>query len=356
MTSLTTAEIDRQLASRTGEVAELSSTLVELDNHPGLDHVRRYSPTGVTAQRWEQIQRSLAALWADLGSVTSILESAQAVRGRRSKLGDDDRAELTRLLTDSVGLADTLNRMHAACPAVAGFLDEVDQINAMVAAGITPSLKRLDAVGAAAPSDVADLLGVSATDPLSLTAQEVQQRIATIADGVDRQCRKQAELAALQSNWPEAVAATAVRLDALRDARERAAQTCARTQRDVVSGPLPALADSEPGLRIELESLTAPNPKALQALQRLIDSALQLVRRDEELAQGLLDRRSELTGRLKAYEAKAARLGLGEDRDLLSSSRIASGLLSRRPCDLRAVTRAVADYQHLVAEKRGSPR
>ena len=70
------------------------------------------------------------------------------------------------------------------------------------------------------------------------------------------------------------------------------------------------------------------------------------------MAQGLLDRRTELSGRLKAYEAKAVRLGVAEDPDLLSSRRIATALLSRRPCDLRAVTRAVADYQHMVSVKR----
>jgi hypothetical protein len=36
----------------------------------------------------------------------------------------------------------------------------------------------------------------------------------------------------------------------------------------------------------------------------------------------------------------------------LASSRIAAGLLSRRPCDLRAVTRAITDYQQLLVKKR----
>jgi hypothetical protein len=31
-------------------------------------------------------------------------------------------------------------------------------------------------------------------------------------------------------------------------------------------------------------------------------------------------------------------------------------LLSRRPCDLRAVTRAIADFQNLIAEKQGVTR
>jgi hypothetical protein len=76
------------------------------------------------------------------------------------------------------------------------------------------------------------------------------------------------------------------------------------------------------------------------------------VREEEQLAQGLLDRRSELKGRLTAYQAKAARLGLGEDRDLVACNRIARGLLSRQPCDLRAVTRAVSDYQQMIVDKQ----
>src|SRR5207245_6145366 len=39
MRVLTTDEIDRELESRTKEVATMSATLVELENHPGLEHV-----------------------------------------------------------------------------------------------------------------------------------------------------------------------------------------------------------------------------------------------------------------------------------------------------------------------------
>ena len=134
---------------------------------------------------------------------------------------------------------------------------------------------------------------------------------------------------------------------------EHAAQTRERATQKVLTGPLPVAADAEPKLRAELESMAAPDPAALRELQRRIESALQRVRQDEELAQGLLDRRTELKGRLKAYEAKAARLGLAEDPDLLSSRRIASGLLSRQPCDLRAVTQAIVDYQQMLADEAG---
>ena len=100
MSALTTDEIDRELDSRTKEVAAMSATLLELENHPGLEHVRLYPPTGVTAQRWSVIEKSLAQLWEDLGRMTSILDSARMVRERRSKPDDDDRAELTKLLRE----------------------------------------------------------------------------------------------------------------------------------------------------------------------------------------------------------------------------------------------------------------
>ncbi|MDT5241502.1 MAG: hypothetical protein QOD97_3700, partial [Mycobacterium sp.] len=98
MTDEDTERIDRELASRTKEVAAMSATLIELESHPGLEHVRRYEPTGVTAQRWAVIEKTFAQLWEDLGRMTSILDSARTVRARRSHVDDDDRAELTRLL------------------------------------------------------------------------------------------------------------------------------------------------------------------------------------------------------------------------------------------------------------------
>lgn len=363
---LTTAEIDGELNSRTEEVAAISATMVELDSHPGLQHLRRYPPTGATARRWAAIEMALGQLWEDLGRLTSILESARAVRARSSNLDDDDRAELTRLLRERTldavqrnplvptvagppaegsGLSDTVERMRTAYPVVAHFLGTVDEMNSLVTTGLAPVLRRLDAAGVDSPAEVVDLLGTSANDPLSLTVQEVKARIADIA-----------ELATLQENWTAELANTAVALDGLHDATQRAAQIREQAGQTVVAGPLPARADAEPQLRAALRTITTPDPAALRSLRRRIDDELHNLRRDEELAQGLLDRHNELRGRLRVYQAKAARLGLAEDPDLLSSGRIASGLLSRQPCDLAAVTRAITDYQQLIAEKREPTR
>ncbi|MCW2588784.1 MAG: hypothetical protein JWQ86_1211 [Mycobacterium sp.] len=381
MTALTTDEIDRELDSRTKEVAAAVATLMELDSHPGLEHVRRYPPTGVTAQRWVVIERALGELWEDVGRMTSILDSAKAMRGRRSKPHDDDRAELTRLLRERplevsreriplaqrvitgpgesvgyVGLGDMADDMRAAYPAVAEFLDGVDQINTLVVTRLAPLQKRLDDAGATGPKQIAELLAVSATDPLSLSASDVEERVRIIAADVEQRSTELAELAELQSNWAAAVTATGAQLDALRAAGASAADVRALVEQTVVTGPLPSHEDAEPGLRAQLDSITTPDPATLRSLRHRIEEALRVAREDEELAQGLIDRRTELKGRLTAYQAKAARLELGEDRDLLASSRIASGLLHRQPCDLRAVTRAVADYRQLLVEKQESAR
>jgi hypothetical protein len=376
MTEVSTEAIDRELDSRTKEVAAMSATLIELEGHAGLQHVRRYPPIGVTAQRWGVVEKALGGLWDDLGRMTSILDSARTVRGRRSGIDDDDRAELTRLLfgrplevsrqriplakrtisgpaetVESVGLADVAERMRTEYPAVAEFFDAVDTINSLVAEGLAPTQDRLDEAGAAGPKEIDELLTVSATDPLSLTPQQIEQRVRAIAESVERQSAELAELAALQANWPDALASVAAQLDALRDGVQRAARARERAEQTVLSGQLPVHPDAEPELRKALASLDAPDPAALKALRQRVAEALRIVGEDEQLAQGLLDRRRELAGRLTAYQAKAARLGMGEDADLLACGRIAAGLLSRRPCDLRAVTRAISDFQQMIAQK-----
>jgi hypothetical protein len=291
-------------------LSDLAAKLVELESHPGREHLRRYPSIGATATRRAVIDARLAALWNDLA---------------------DERADLLRA--------------HAAYRAVKEFFDTVDHANGTVAKRLAPLLRQIDASGAPVPEVVTDLLATSACDPLSLTADEIERRIATITELVD-----------LQTKWPEAVTATAAALDALRDALSTAAKTRARATQTVLTGPLPVAADTEPGLRAQLESLNSPDPIALRELQRRIESAMRRVRRDEALAQGLLDRRNELKGRLRAYAAKAARLGLADDAELSSARGAASGLLARRPCDLRSATQAVVDYQQMVSAKREKTR
>ena len=216
-----------------------------------------------------------------------------------------------------------LDRANAAYAEIKEFLDAVDEINTTVAEQIGPLLKQIDSAGAAVPKEVTDLLAVSASDPLSLTSDEIERRIAAIT-----------ELAAFQANWPAAIAETSASLDALCDAVQHAAQTRERATQKVLTGPLPVAADCEPKLRAELDSMAAPDPTALRELQRRIASALQRVRQDEALAQGLLDRRTELKGRLTGVrgEGGAARAGGGPGSVVVAGNRIGpAGPAAMRP-------------------------
>jgi hypothetical protein len=44
-------------------IADVATKLVELESHPGIEHLRRYSPSGVTAQRWALIEPALGQMW-----------------------------------------------------------------------------------------------------------------------------------------------------------------------------------------------------------------------------------------------------------------------------------------------------
>ncbi|MCM6773098.1 hypothetical protein NDR87_04395 [Nocardia sp. CDC159] len=400
MNVLTVAEIDSELAARGREIDAVTASLLELDKHPGLTLLRGYPPVGATAARWRPLRERLDLMWEDFGRLQSILDQARAIRARRTKPTDADRAELTRLLRDRphelarvpiplsersltgpgervlfVGIADTLDRMRATFPHIAEFLDAVDAINSRVLSGLAPLQAQLDRFGGASPelraigAEVSELVRRSATDPLAFTAEEIDSRIAAVAERLRGESEALAELRSLVENWAAAIAETGARLDDLRAARERALAARAEAERTIHTAPIPVHPDVSEALRCELESLAAryrsqseggeAGTVPLTAAGALLDlrlrtaAALETATADEQLARGLLDRRTELRGRLAAYQAKAARLGVSEDPDVLSSNRIASGLLSRRPCDLAAVTRAVADYQQIIVEKSG---
>ncbi|MEU0869768.1 hypothetical protein [Nocardia brasiliensis] len=378
-------EIDLELTRRTTELDAITNTMLELDKHPGLTLVRRYPPSGVTAARWLPVRDALALMWEDLGRLRAILDSARTVRGTRAKLDDGRRAELTELLRGRpyevsrtpiplaersltgpsehvlfVGLADTVDRMRATFPPIAEFLDAVDQVNTRVMSGLAPLQETLDKAGAATPElraigdGIAELLSRSATDPLALTTAEIDARLAELGGALRRQEAVLAEFAALAANRSAAVAALRTRLAELSAIAARAARAKGEVERTIRSGPLPQLVDESGLLRSELDAVAAESgAAALVALRGRIDSALAAAVAAENLAQGLLDRRAELRGRLAAYHAKAARLGVSEDRDLLAAHETATALLSGKPCDLAAVTRAVAGYQQLVAAKSG---
>jgi hypothetical protein len=72
-----------------------------------------------------------------------------------------------------------------------------------------------------------------------------------------------------------------------------------------------------------------------------------------QTAAAALDKRDELRGLLRAYKAKAARLGAAEDPDLAARHEEARGLLWTAPCDLAVAEAAVTAYQRAILATEG---
>ncbi|WP_040815480.1 hypothetical protein [Nocardia concava] len=382
---LSVAEIDREIAERAREIEHIAATLVELDKHPGLVLLRRFPPIGVTEQRWAPARAALEAMWEDFGRLGTVLDRAKAARARR-RLDALDREELTQLLrgrpvevarhtipmaqrslggpremVELIGIAEMLDRMRAAFPSVVTVLDAVEAVNNRVMSDIAPLQAELDRVGASIPelcslAEEMDVLATQvATDPLALGPDVLDRRLTDLARRMREATTVLTELRAMSSDWDGAVERVRARVEALRRTYERADHARVEVERTILAAPLPRQADDSAMYGAELTALEAnpPAPTALWELRQRLSSALDAANRNEQLAQGLLDRRRELEGRFSSYRAKAARVGVAEDQDVLASSRIAAGLLSRRPCDLAAVTRAITDYQQLIAQKTG---
>lgn len=378
-------EIDRELAGRTAELAKVTTTLLELDRHPGLALVRRYPPTGETARRWAPVEQAMSELWEDLGRIRAIIGEAETMRAGRGKLDDRARARLTELLRGrphevaripiplaqrgltgpsetvvTAGIADCLDRMRAAFAFVAPFADEVAAVDAQVLGALAPLQQRVEqARGAldAAAEPLATLLRRAGTDPLGFGSGEIDTALASLTALIDTESARHSAYLAVAGDLSGAVAAARVQLTALGELQQHADDTAARAEHKITTGALPDSGEPATGLRAELDTLGSTPDRAtvehLLALRVRAERATEKATRRDELALGLLDRRAELRGRLAAYRAKASRLGVSEDRDVLAADRIAAGLLTRTPCDLAAVTRAVADYRSIIGEKAG---
>lgn len=382
---LSVAEIDRDIAERAREIEIIAATLVELDKHPGLVLLRRFPPSGMTEQRWAPARAALELMWEDFGRLGAVLDQARAARARR-RLDALDREELTRLLrgqpvevartmipmsqrslggpreqVELIGIAEMLDRMRAAFPVVVRVLEAVEAVNGRVMTEVAPLRAELHRIGTSLPqlralaSEIDELSVQVATDPLALGPAVVDRKLTELSRRMREAAAILADLRAMAADWDTAVERVRTLIDVLRKTYERADHARAEVESIILAAPLPRQPDESTVYSAELTALEAnpPAPAALWELRRRIAATLDAAARNEQLAQGLLDRRLELKGRFSSYRAKAARLGVAEEQDVLASSRIAAGLLARRPCDLAAVTRAITDYRQLITQKSG---
>ncbi len=145
-----------------------------------------------------------------------------------------------------------------------------------------------------------------------------------------------------------------------RQARGEVLAKIAATEVPAVPGPLSALRERvHQAAELRQSGQWHRLAPMLDALEE--DAAKELARSRHSLAEvtAPLAVRSELRGRLDAYKAMAARLGVAEDPEVIERYEKARWLLWSAPCDLRAAAAAVARFQQALrpaAAPQGGPQ
>jgi hypothetical protein len=382
----------------------IAAAMYALDQHPGLGLLRGGTLTGRTADRWRALGPEVDLLWAHFSAFGDILEQARAIR-RRHRLDDAEWTELTRLLREpvvalghdglpvegtaaaatSLAVEDLAQQLDKRIAGVLAQLSEVDASWNAVASALARVCEKVDAVVAlatqlAAPAS-ADPLRAAVTDierldlgdplvaaPAGRLTDTARARLDALGAAANRTQQELADLIRLRDGYPQRRGALVSLLDDVAAAEQGVAATYQRVTEKIASPGLAAVPAAAAILRarvpaldrlaLDAARLTGDRWRQLSDEMSTVESSAARARdRAGELtriAEGLLARRDELRGRLEAYRAKAAARGLAE-HDALSGCYIrAHDLLFTAPCDLRASTRAVHEYQQTLASVLGS--
>jgi hypothetical protein len=386
----------------------VQANLLELDGSFAKQVLEGAALTGQTRGRWAAASAALATLWETFLAYSAVVDRVAALGSGARRPARKDLPGLNVLLTEGcvqlpgapvplarrdlaaaarppVTLAAAVGAMRRAFSAVTEVTSAVEAVWAAVAVPLdaaTAELARVrplsDGLGAGIQAEFRDAENAVAAqraaanaDPLALWRPPAGGTTAGAAGegSVDTSAadRAREQVAALTPRIAE--------LDRLRQqARRRidelaAADAAARAARqDAIAarGDVAVRVSALPPLPPEIPEPSLPSLAALAAGGQWSRLASELDRCDAELATAnaqtadlsetaaaAIGKRDELRGLLRAYKAKAARLGAAEDPDLSARHDQAYGLLWTAPCDLAAAEAAVMAYQRAILATEG---
>jgi hypothetical protein len=379
--------LEAELAQRSAAEGRIATSLVELEQHPGHALLATGRLTGRTAAEWAGVRADLAGLWQDFDTYRRVLAAARDALARGAGEGElhrllrepsieVGRSVVERRLTGTVERVDTITLVELAGRMEAAF----DRVHALFVAGhdlhetflaaIGPLAERLrtarqlaaeleDTRVAELTARVEELTARCTTDPLSLADTPPGAALADLGTRLDVLVDDLTRAAAARDAWEHRLARVGDAITEVEAVRAAAEQQRLRAQELVLTAPLAPAPDRTAALRGVLAALVdgrlptrrgwPARARALADLEAQVEAAAAEVRAAHALADGLLERRTELRGRFEAYRAKAGRLGLSERPDLLALDTDVRRLLWTRPADLAAATRALVSYQQLLA-------
>lgn len=385
----------------------VQANLLELDGSFAKQVLEGAALTGQTRDRWATASAALAALWENYLAYSAVVDRIAALGTGSKRPARRDLPELNELLTGGcvrlagapvplarrdlaagarppVTLAAAVGAMRRAFSEVTEVTAAVEAVWAAVAVpldAVTSELARVrplaDGLGPDIQAEFRDAESALAAqraaanaDPLALwhpapdgaagsgaggrvdtaAAERLRERVAALIPRI-------AELDRLRQHARQRIDGLAAAASSARAARQDA--VTARRDTEVRISALPPLPPDipEPPLA-SLGALAADRQWSrlaaeLDRCEAELAAAAAQTAGVRETAAAALDKRDELRGLLRAYKAKAARLGAAEDPDLAAQFDKAYSLLWTAPCDLTVAQAAVAAYQRAILEGEG---
>jgi hypothetical protein len=393
------------VATAVAERDTIQANLLDLDGSFGKRMLAGARLAGQTRQRWDAATAGLTRLWEIFTAYSAIVDRAAETLASTRRPPGPKIAEIVSLLYgksvrltpassalargDLTGRGDTfvtppaaVQDMKRAFASVAEVITAAEAVwNAVaeplqqVAAELTTARQqagllagperadqKLTEALALAETDLGQLRDVLNSDPLALWhgGQVDVTRLTRLRERAAAAAFRAGELGGLREHADQRIATVTEAVAAARSAWEDARAARERAAVKIAAVALPTLPEAG-GLADRLTGLAALQAagrwtRLAAELDRLEDQAAQTARdcRDaERAAAALLEQRDELRGLLNAYQAKAARLGAAEDRDLDARYDRARDLLWTAPCDLSAAAEAVTGYQRAVLALSG---
>lgn len=398
---LSREEVDRALVRLAAEHEAIESSLLTLQDHAGRRLLEGARLTGLTRERWQRAEATVADLWSWFETCTETLTTARELRARRRFPGREELTRLSLLLEGrnlvisggellaehtswqqlvarmNRGYAEVLDVVAAADAVWSALPARIDLLSAELrrvselahSAGVRPGTHPAGDDLERVTGELTALRAEVISDPLAFWLPDPGR--ATPGGGRPDTARYDRAARTLDDIRREVDAVFGVRKNAearllgLRDVLSRADRTLAEARAarvevlsKIAASEVPAV--SGPPVALQQQLATAGDYRRRAQWHRLspLLDALE-VRAEEELERARsslsavtapLAIRAELRGRLDAYRAKAVRLGKDDDPLLAERYDAARRLLWTAPCDLRAAEGAVQRYQEVAAD------
>jgi len=379
---MTVEELDRAVGQLAGALTQIRDDLVDVELDPSRALLDQSDLEGLTAERWAVASAMLSQLWEWHRLVDAFLERVAKLRGTRARLRSHQIVELSELVErPSITYVNhdgsTRSQKIALAPAalvqrMAADLREAKAVLAQIDSAWDTLGPRLRAIGEviAATCELCGQLGEPepddfeparqeltalgrrlAKDPLSVRPEDVDALAASAAGAR----AKLAAIAGLKDHIGEQLADARELLGELRLAVNDADAAHAAVVVKIATPPMRAplsIAGSEAQFEqaVELAEADAWGQawRALAEWTTRAKSLLAQARRIGADSRALIAARDELRGRLVGYEAKARRLGLIEDPDVLRAFECAQKALYTAPTDLEAAEERLLLYQQAL--------